>query len=465
MATMKKRAVSWIWVMVASATSAFGCQLLYEKNDLTVGTGGGGAATTSTTVTSGGSGGATTTETAMGGTTSAGGTGGAGGATTGGAGGTGGATTSMGGAGGTGGTGGSTMSTTTTTPTCDDPLFVIGTSATEVLCATRAPSTGWSATVYANEATSGRPAAALLDAQTGIGVFYQPPGGQAGMIGPVRQVTLANGVCGALSNAGSADTKAAPTLTVLGSQVQMVFRGSGGAGQDRPIRWSWTQAAGWQELDAPIPNVLLPTTPGIAPNGTGLAANGAELLIAHGGYDTGSKNNLYVARYSAGWPAAEASSSGETTNVLTPVVAALDAGTWLVVFHSESGSVLSWATTNGTALPAANDIAGTDAAPDTIALTKSAGGAVLAYRTNGNKLRALRYTTAVNTWAALPDLPGDPAISGAPAVAPGVCTHEVELVYIEGGLPRHRSFEGGAWSAAVAAGAGPVTGVAIAAVP
>ncbi len=441
---MRGRSVSRIpFVLLGVTALGMGCQLLYDKNDLTVSTGGAGGTTSST---SGGTGGTTST-TGGGGTTSSGGsTGGStssggstGGTTTGGTGGT----TTTGGTGGTtttGGTGGVTTTTTTTT-LCPDPLMLVATSAAKVACATYKNEGPWVATSYANAGSTLRPSASMTDGSTGIGAFYQP----SGMTGPVRVVTVSNGGCAGVSNADAATTKAAPTTTTQGGAVKMLFRGVSGGGQDRPILWSWTLAGGWVEVLSPIPNVLLPTVNAIAPNGTALAANGDEMLMAHGGYDV---DKLFSGRFNGAAWQAEVDLALPTNRTLRPALAPLGPGNWLLVAFPTSGGTLKWGVVDG--VPSFVDIAGSNAADDTLSLTATSTGAVLAYKSAANAdVVTMAFDAAGNTWSALPVIPGAPKTSAAPALARGLCAHTAELVYIDSadGLLKHTFLEAGAWHA------------------
>ena len=463
-------------LVLASVASAFGCQLLYDKNDLTIATGGDGGATTttqggggagaatSTGSTSMGGGGATTTSMGGGGTTtsSAEGGGGAGGMTTSmGGGGTGG--TSSAGGGGTGGTTTSTTTTTTTTMDCStERLFVLGTSPTSVLCAA-SDSTGstWTSTTSATAFSNARPAAGLLDAQTGVGVFYQEAG--ATMKGPLRAVELVNGTCGAPANVLTVVTKAAPGVALLGGKVQALFQGAEGAGSDHPFSTAWSPAS-WSTPDDIDMNVFSPAPAAIA-------TSGAEMLAVYGGGD----DNLYRVRYAAGaWqpPAVSfknaAMSSEQANKTLTPAAAGLDAGGWLVVFQDKAapGTQLRWLRGDAAANMESKVLA-TALSPSPVALAGTPGGAVLAYRGTDNKVYASVYASAGDAWSPIVEIPGATTTS-SPAVANGVCTHDAELVYTDaGGVVRHSFLEAGTWSMPVAvdAAATGMTGVAIAATP
>lgn len=323
--------------------------------------------------------------------------------------------------------------------------MLVATSGSSVACATFKNDGPWIAASYSNPSPTGRPSVSLLDAMNGIGVFYQ----SNGATGPVRQVTVVNGACAGVASADAATTKAAPTITVHDGTVKMLFRGVSGAGLDRPIFWSWTPGGGWMELAAPIPNILLPTIGGIALNGTPLAANGAEMLMAHGGYDV---DKLFSGRYTGGaWQGNELDLAQGTKRTLIPAIAPLGAGKWLVVSFPASGTTLRWGVVD--AVPPFADVPGSNAADDTLSLAPTASGAVLAYRdaTNGN-LVTMAFDAGTNLWSTLPAIPGAPKTSAAPALAKGRCAHAAELVFIDAadGLLKHTWLDAGAWQSPVA---------------
>lgn len=470
---MRARPLPATPVLIASLASVLGCQLLYEKNDLQVSTGGSGGTSTTTaggggsggttsssSTTSVGGGGGTTTSTGgggSGGTTSTGG-GGSGGTTSTGGGGSGG-TTSTGG-GGSGGTGGTT--TTTTTDDCaDERLFVLGTSATSVLCATFAPMPAqWSSTVSTAAHSLARPAAALLDAQTGVGVLYEEAGATGK--GPLRAVELVNGQCGAPANVLTVVTKAAPSVAVVGAAVQALFQGAEGAGTDHPFSTGWSTGV-WSPPDDIDVNVFSPTI-------AGLAASGADMLAVYGGGD----DNLYRVRSANGvWqPPATAFKNAammneQTNKALTPAVAGIGAGSWLVVFQEKAAPTqLRWLTGDASTNTPSQQIP-TALSASSVALARTQTGAVLAFRGTDDNVYASLYAAAGDTWGPIVQVPGA-TTQISPAVSAGVCTHQAELVYIDAaGIIRHSSLEAGAWSAPVAvdAAATAMKGVALASSP
>lgn len=454
MAKTLLRAAQVIPIFVAGAAGALGCQLLYDKETLSLAPGGSGGTVTST----GGAGGATTTTDTATSTTSSGGggAGGTGGVTssggTAGAGGTGGA----GGKGGAGGAGGATM-TTSTAPECDDPLFVFATSATEVLCATFDPMSGWTSSASADGSSSARPAAALVGAETGVGVFYQ-----GGATGPLRAVELAGGVCGAPADVLAVTTKAAPSAAVVGGEARVLFQGAIGAGTDHPFVMGWDPVTKWA---APAQIDMSVFSPAVA----GLADSGPEMAAVFGGGD----DNLYRVRFAAGaWqlPATcfddGAGGCEQANKAITPGVAGLDARGWLVVFQEKATLTdLRWLTGNGMTSSTSKKIAGA-ASGSAVALARVPGGAVLGFRGTDDKVYASVYDHQNGAWGPIQQVGGG-STAASPAVAAGVCTHQAELVYIEksDGSIRHASLEGGTWSAPAQVGGAGMLGVAIAGAP
>jgi hypothetical protein len=465
---MRARPVSTVLLtMVSGAAWACGCQLLYDKHELTVGTVGGGATTTSMTST-GGTGGTTSSGGGTGGTTSNGG-GGTGGTTASGGGGTGGTTMTATGGGGTGGTtltasgGGGTGGTTTTTgPDCSgERLFLLGTSANGVLCATYAPAGGWTASVDAAGSSNERPAVTMLDAQTGVGVFFQ-----GAAPGPLRAIELANGTCGAAVDGPLkpdmtvAVTKAAPSAALLGGKAQVLFQGAEGVGTNHPFVAAWDPAAKWAMPAQVDTNVFSEAS-------AGLAASGTEMLAVYGGGD----DNLYRVRFSAGaWqlPAVsfkDALLAPEQTNkAVTPGVTGLAGGEWLVVFQEKlDPTQLRWLKGDGAvSLPSAKIATALSSYP--VSLATLAGGAVLAYRGTNNGVYATVYDAANGAWGAIERIGGTTITTPAsPAVAAGVCTHQAEVVYIDAAdsVVKHAFLEAGVWSAPASVGGSATKGVAI----
>lgn len=460
---MKNR--TGVSMMVAIAAGAFGCQLLYDKNDLTVSTGGaaGNPGTTTTGGTSTTSGGGTTTAT--------GGMGGAGGSVGGSAGATsagGGGATSSGGAAGAGGLGGSGglggggtagsggTGGTTTSSTCDDALFAFASSAASVMCATFTEMNGWTVSTSAAGNSATRPAAVLTAPQDGVGVFYQ-----GGASGPLRAVVLSGGACGAPADVLAITTKAAPSATVIGGQAHVLFQGAVGAGTDHPFVTTWDAAAMWTPPDQIDMNVFSPSV-------AGLGASGAELLAVYGGGD----DNLYRVRKAGGaWqlPAScfkdGAQICEQANKAISPAVLGLATG-WLVVFQEKvSLTALRWLTGDGSANVPSQKINGASSASP-VSLARTAKGAVLGFRGLDEKVYATTFDAGAAMWGPIQQV-GTGMTSTSPAVAGGVCTHEAELVYIDkgDGSVRHASLEAGIWSVPDTVGGTGMMGVALAGPP
>ncbi|MFO0591562.1 MAG: hypothetical protein U0441_28710 [Polyangiaceae bacterium] len=460
---MKSR--SFLMFSAATLASGLGCQALYEKNDLTVATGGSGGSTASGGTTSTTTGGTTS----MGGTTSSGGsTGGptsSGGTTS--SGGSSGGTTSMGGTTSSGGsTGGTTTTTTTTSSTvsCDDPLFVIGVSATtsKAICAAH-QNGAWAGSTYLQTASSGAPTAAMVDGQNGVGVYY---GG--GVPGPLRAIQLTNGACSAPADIPTISTRAAPSSAVLAGTVHLVFLGAVGAGDYHPFTRLWTAAGGWAA------GAQIGSFTGGAVSGVG--RSGAEMLAVHGRTpDSAVGRTLFS---NGAWGAEDCFQTGcpavkeLTKNNIPPAVTGLPGGGWLVVFQDYDPGTpkLRWATfkngvaSGSTVLQDAALSTYPDSSTDPPSLWQTADGAVLAYRGKNNEVVTGFYSAATDTWSPKQLVAGS-TTTAAPSVAQGACSH---IAYVDGvdGTVRHCTSTGAAWTCdATAISAEPMTGVALASPP
>lgn len=450
-----------LFAFVLCSPAAFGCQLLYDKNDLTVATGGSSTGTDSTSSV-GGSGGTTASTSSSGG----GGTGGvhmsSTSATTGGSGGS---TSSMGGTGGTtvtssatggGGTGGTT--TTSTQTVCTDPLFVFATADTSVFCGTFADP-AWTFTSSVTNGTASRPAAVLTSATAGVGAFYEGP--IAGT-GPLRAVEL-SGTCGAPASVPMATTKTAPVAAVLNGDAQVLFQGAIDAGTNHPFHTTWDPVTKWT-TPAQIDNDVF--SPMIA----GLAASAGDMLAVYGG----GNDALFRVRFFNGWqlPAScfkDAMNNCEFTNKsLTPGVAALGPNNYLVVFQ-ELANLKSLRFLTGSSIAnAPSQKISTAESVSAVALAATATGAVLAFHGTDNKVYASVYTTATDMWSPISQV-GTGSTFTSPAVAKGVCTHDAELVYIDATDKQiHHAWlnADGTWEVAPnPIGGANVKGVALAALP
>lgn len=446
--------------------SALGCQILYDKTDLTVAAGGGGA--TSTTSTGGATGGTTSTG-GTGGTTNTGGTTGGTGGITGGTGGiTGGTGGFTGGTGGiTGGTGGTTGGTGGGTISCDEPLFVVGTSSasSKVLCAPFAGGV-WAPTVSTGSSSVGRPTAALVDAQNGVGVYY---GG--GVPGPMRHVRLANGACMAPADVPTITSRAAPATATLNGTVHMLFLGAEGVGDYHPFSRLWTPAGGWTN-GGQVGKWTGGAISGIARSGTALLAlHGRTSSDAPSMADSAVARTLYM---NGSWGTEDCLQPGcpmpleLTKNAIPPALAAIPGG-WVAVFQDYDPGTpkLRWLTflAGASASTVVQDAGGTmypDAGAEPPSLWPTADGAVLAYRGKNGEVVTGFYTAGTNKWSAVAMIPGV-TTPASPGVAHGTCSH---LVFVNGADSKvaHCAHDGAAWKCdAAPVSPEPMTGVAIAA--
>jgi len=347
-------------------------------------------------------------------------------------------------------------------PDCSgDRLLVLGTSPTGVLCATYSPGGGWSASTDGLASSNERPAAALLDAQTGVGVFFQ---GSAP--GPLRSIEIVGGACGVAASVASVTTKAAPSVAVLGAKVHALFQGAVDQGTDHPFVTTWDAANKWSAAAQIDLNVFSQAT-------AGLGASGAELLAVYGG----GNDFLYGVRFAGGsWQLpvvsfVDAAMAPEQSNkAVTPAVVGLDGGGWLVVFQEKANPAqLRWLTTNGVIHAPSKVLTGA-LSSSPVSLAAIPNGAVLAFRGTDNGVYATVLDGGANgTWGPIERIGGAATTTlASPAVAAGVCAHRAELVYTDAAdsSVRHASLESGAWSTVPAAVGGTATkGVAIARSP
>lgn len=401
---------------------------------------------------------------------------------TGGAGGTttptgGGGTTSTSGGGGTGGVTSTIDTTTSTTTTSDtttsdtttttsdtttstttsavcsgDRLLLLGTSPGSVLCATFATSVGaWTTSESAAAIAISRPAVALLDAQRGVGVFFEGPAP-----GALRALQLVTGECGTPVDIPGIQTKAAPAAAVSNGVVWVLFQGAVGAGTDHPFTTGW-MGSSWLGATQVGADVFSPQLPAFASHGSDMQAvyAGGDDILYHvpvGG----------MAFSPMCYPAPGNACEG-ASKATSPAMTSLDdnAG-WLVVYQDKAGgTALRWLVQTGLPVSPSALAGASSSSPVSLASTKG-GGAVLAFRD--------ATTNAVSTamfdglaWGPVQTLPGNPTTTASPSVARGLCTHTAEIAYVDAadGAVKHASLEAGTWSAPVTVGGAATLGVAL----
>lgn len=316
-----------------------------------------------------------------------------------------------------------------------DRLFVLGASASNILCGTYSPMGGWSVATDATASSNERPAAQLLSASAGAGVIFTAAG-------PVRSVTWSNGVCAGSAPLQGFSSKAPPSAAALGGKVHALLQGAVDMGTDHPFHTIWDPVQGMWSVPVQInANVFSDSV-------AALASSGQGLLAAYGGGDS----NLYHLAYGANWGGVScflanppAAGCAPTDKAVTPAVAFMDNGNWLVVYKEpEPGKNLKWLVYDGATntMPKSITSALTSSTP---MLSRITGGAVLAYRGTDDGVYAVTFDYATATWGSIAHVGLTATTSAPPAVAAGVCAHTAEIVYVDAadsGKIKHASLDG-----------------------
>ncbi|UQA62737.1 hypothetical protein [Polyangium aurulentum] len=416
------RRIGLSWVNLSATLVPLSCAVLFaacaEGSGGELGSGGTGlgqlstSASSSSSASSGGDGG-------MGGdggsAGSGGGNGGAGGS----------AGSGSGGAGGSGGSGGGASGT----------VLLLANMTTKVLAAAFHPNEGWSTTFLPAEA-DGRPAIALTDASTGVGLVRDAKTGSVQWVGwsPMGWTPFA-------ALGPGITTRAAPSLAGDEASVHALFHGD-----DYKHYYAGYAAGAWSVTAEPVGGAA---SQAFGPSPGAVAGIDGGVIAAY----PGSDGNLYVQpRASGAWGSGEALPSSATTQI-TPAVVRLPLGatTLVTVFVRKENAGLYWS---------ARGAAGTWSAPqpvhataltnDPVALAPYADGikAALAYRGTDGKIYVSRFDPdASPPWTAPAGIAvPNPSIVSSPALARGVGGADAELVYIDAASSKalHARITGGA---------------------
>ncbi len=91
------------------------------------------------------------------------------------------------------------------------------------------------------------------------------------------------------------------------------------------------------------------------------------------------------------------------------------------------------------------------------------GNAAMVYRGTDDKFHAMAFVAAINSWQGPSNIPGNPTITGTPAITQGVGGFVAEAVYISNGQVWHSRFNANfVWSAPVLVGGADIRSVALA---
>jgi len=379
----------------------------------------------------------------------AGGMGGAGGAggSAGSGGGNGGAGGSAGsGSGGVGGSGGGGASGT---------VLLLANMTTKVLAAAFHPNEGWSTTFLPEEA-DGRPALALTDESTGVGLVRDAKTGSVQWVGwsPMGWTPFA-------ALGPGITTRAAPSLGADMASAHALFHGD-----DYKHYYASFSAGAWVVTAEPVGGAA---SQAFGPSPGAVAGIDGNVLAAY----PGSDGSLYVQQRAGGaWGSGEALPNSATTQI-TPAVVRLPLGatTLITVFVRKENAGLYWSGRGaGGTWSAPMPVHATAITQDPVALAPYADGikAALAYRGTDGKIYVSRFDPdASPPWTppagiAVPN----PSITSSPALARGAGGADAELVYIDAasGKALHARITGGTVGPAldIAPAASGLTHVAVA---
>ncbi len=323
---------------------------------------------------------------------------------------------------------------------------MLAASATEVLGAELHPGGTWELS-SPGEGSSHRPAVALLDAQTGVGLYRQPSDGSLLFV-----KWAANGFAAPLAIGGLAKTVQAPSLVpwddgaaaaYIATDFKHYFARYGG-----PM-------SGWSPSAEPI---LANNIHSFGPSAPAIAIVGGEVVVAY----AGDNGNLYDQKRLAGvWQGANGHGVDGTVT-LTPSIVAIPVGPTeaLIAYVRSSDQQVMFTLRNGGVwtTPAAVQNA---LSTEPVALTSVGdNGAALAFRGLDSNLYTCLYTPGNDPPWSGPKAFGA-ATSAPPALARGIDGKDAELVFVSGGQVQHARLSGGAWSAAEAIGGADVTSVTI----
>jgi hypothetical protein len=221
--------------------------------------------------------------------------------------------------------------------------------------------------------------------------------------------------------------------------------------------------AGWLGGFDPVAEPVSAGTPSFGPSPASAAVASGALVIAFAGDD----HDVYdQARGEDGWAPAHAHGLGDAT-LVTPAIAALDAGPELVVAWSRKadGQVLARTRSAGAWSTAAEVSGAVSALPVALAPARG-GGAVLAFHGTDGGLYAARLASgAAPTWSAPVRVGAGLLPAGStPALARGVDGAAIELAWIDAatGAAQHARLVGDSIGAPEPIGGSGLTRITIA---
>ncbi|MEZ4314940.1 MAG: hypothetical protein R3F14_43555 [Polyangiaceae bacterium] len=409
----------------------------------------------------GGAGGTTTTPTTTTTTTTAGGgTGGTGGTTTstptastggggqGGAGGTGGTTTTS-----EGGTGGATTTATTTTTTSGtggsaptETAVVLAGSAASTLAGSFHPGEAWVTATLAGGSSS-RPAVALLDADTGVGLVRAPADGAL-----LFTKYAAGSFSSPLAIGNLASSMDAPSITAWNGTAAAAYHKA-----DFKHYFALYQGpmSGW----SPVAEAMLANNVhSFGPSAPSIAIVSGDVRVAY----AGDNGNLYDQRRVAGaWQPAVGHGVDGTIDLSPTLISLSGASAAMIAYVRKSDTQVMYTVLTGASWSAPAPVPDVFT-NDPVALTPtSAGGAVLAFRGTNSMLYTCVFKPGNGAPWSMPQSFGQ-SVPAPPSLAPGIGGADAEMAFLTAaGVAQHARLTAGAWSAVTSIGGAGLTSIAI----
>ncbi|MCY1066463.1 DUF4215 domain-containing protein [Nannocystis sp. RBIL2] len=273
---------------------------------------------------------------------------------------------------------------------------------------------------------------AVTSEDIGVGVFrFTKLGDPAD--NQLRYVTWQAGTWSAPAQIGADTTRAAPTISAVGAGAHAVFHGDNF--QHYYARFT---AGAW--------NPTAETIGSFGPGPGSVTTLGSDALLVF--HDGAQNNQLFARRRTNAWQAQQLVDSEAQAFDRRPAVVTLTNDRVLAVHAVNSGGQLRFGIFNNGAWSAPAQVPGAQASAPPALAPLPGGDAALAFRGLDGQLYVALYTGGAWQPAATVLQPS-PTIFGPPALAAGIGSADLELVYLDGQAhtPRHTRRVGGSWFA------------------
>ena len=290
--------------------------------------------------------------------------------------------------------------------------------------------------------TSSASPPALLSAGTGFLAVFRASGTN---LLSSAQATLTD--WGQLSALGTVAAENVPTLALVGTEPNLVYRGT----DSKFYRGAFTSNA-WDSANEPVG---IGGDQSFGPSGPASTAVGSELLFAQSGTD----GHVYARKRVGTWQTPIQVSTEVADKQISPALSPLVGGTRdaLAVWVNLQGHLLKYSTRSGSNWSAPADVY--NMAPSNVAFSDlrvvvsplAAGRAVLAYTgTDGNVYFSLFDGATQPTWSAPARVTTAANMSPTvPALAGGTCSSDAVLGFVDGstgGVVKLTRLSGTSWT-------------------